>query len=109
MILFALKPGVTVAEAETFVKERKVKGDPNNTAKLGSIVADVEANPGQKSEAQTELQAGHYLVLVGAGEGEAVAAHELRRDRRQSAGRAAGAGSDDPLDRVRLPRPDHDP
>ena len=71
VILFALKPSVSVAEAETFIKEGKVKHDPNNTAKIGSIVADVEANAGQKSEAQTELQAGHYLVLVAAGEGEA--------------------------------------
>ena len=70
VILFLLKPGVSVAEAEAFVKEKKVKGDPNYTSKIGSIVFDVEANPGQKTEAQTELQAGHYIVLVGAGEGE---------------------------------------
>lgn len=70
-IVFLLKPGVSVAEAETFVKENKVKGDPNNASKIGSIVFDTEATAGQHSEAQTNLQAGQYLLLVGAGEGEA--------------------------------------
>jgi hypothetical protein len=72
VIVFLLKPDVTVAQAETFIKEKKVKGDPNNTVGLGSIVFDTEASPGQKSEAQTNLQPGHYLLLIGAGEGEAV-------------------------------------
>lgn len=71
VIVFLLKPGVSVAEAEVFIKEKKVKGDPNNAGKIGSIVFDTEANAGQHSEAQTNLQAGHYLLLVGAGEGEA--------------------------------------
>ncbi len=71
VIVFLLKPSVSVSEAETFIKEKKVKGDPNNTAKLGSIVFDTEASAGQHSEAQTNLQAGHYLLLIGAGEGEA--------------------------------------
>jgi hypothetical protein len=71
VIVFLLKPGVSVAEAETFVKEKKVKGDPNNTSKLGSIVFDTEANPGQHGEVQTNLQAGQYILRVGAGEGEA--------------------------------------
>jgi len=70
-IVFLLKPGVSVAEAEAFIKEKKVHNDPNNAAKLGSIVFDVGASPGQKSEAQTILQPGQYLLLVGAGEGEA--------------------------------------
>jgi hypothetical protein len=71
VILFALKPGVTVAEAEAFVKAGKVKHDPNNTRALGSIVFDAEANPTEKGEAQTNLAPGQYLVLVGAGEAEA--------------------------------------
>ncbi len=71
VIVFLLKPGVSVAEAEAFVKEKKVKGDPNNTSKLGSIVFDTEVSAGHNSEAQTNLQAGQYLLLVGAGEGEA--------------------------------------
>jgi hypothetical protein len=70
VIVFQLKPGVSVAEAEAFSKEKKAK-DPNNTSKLGSIVFDTEVNPGPASEAQTVLQPGQYIVLVGAGEGEA--------------------------------------
>jgi len=70
VIVFLLKPGVSVAEAEAFSKEKKSR-DPNNASKLGSIVFDTEVNPGQNSEGQTELQAGQYIVLVGAGEGEA--------------------------------------
>lgn len=69
VIVFLLKPGVSVAEAEAFTKEKKAK-DPNSTSKLGSIVFDTEVNPGQNSEAQTDLQPGQYIVLVGAGEGE---------------------------------------
>ncbi|MGO9560501.1 MAG: hypothetical protein ACLPYW_15630 [Acidimicrobiales bacterium] len=70
VIVFLLKPGVTVAQAEAFSKEKKGR-DPNNSSKLGSIVFDTEANPGQKAEAQTELQPGQYIVLVATGEGEA--------------------------------------
>jgi hypothetical protein len=71
VIVFLLKPGVSVADAEAFVKEKRVKGDPNNASKIGSIVFDTEASPGQRGEAQTNLQAGQYILLVGAGEGEA--------------------------------------
>lgn len=70
VIVFLLKPGVSVAEAEAFSKEKKAN-DPNNSSKLGSIVFDNEVNPGQNSEAQTELRPGQYVVLVGAGEGAA--------------------------------------
>jgi hypothetical protein len=70
VIVFLLKPGVSVAEAEAFSKEKKAK-DPNSAGKLGSIVFDTEVNPGQNSEAQTTLAPGQYIVLVGAGEGEA--------------------------------------
>jgi hypothetical protein len=70
VILFRLSPGKTVAEAEQFIKEGKAAKDPNNTVEIGSIVFDNETNPGMTSEAQTGLQAGQYLVLVGAGEHE---------------------------------------
>jgi hypothetical protein len=70
VILFRLKPGVTVAEAEKFIAEKRAQNDPNNTAELGSIVFDTEGNPGESSEAQTSLQPGQYLVLVGAGHNE---------------------------------------
>jgi uncharacterized cupredoxin-like copper-binding protein len=73
VILGLLKPGVTLAEAETFQKEKKAKHDINNVNKIGSIVADTEANPGTTSEFQTKLEPGTYLVLVAQGEkGEAM-------------------------------------
>ncbi|HZL47451.1 MAG TPA: hypothetical protein VFC30_00380 [Solirubrobacteraceae bacterium] len=67
-ILFLMKPGVTVAEVETALKNGAGK-DPNKASKYGSIVFDAEANPGQTSEAQTNLAPGQYLALGGAGEG----------------------------------------
>jgi uncharacterized cupredoxin-like copper-binding protein len=70
VIVFLLKPGVSLAEVEKFSAEKKAK-DPNSASKYGSIVFDTEVNPGQNSEAQTDLQPGQYIVLVGAGEGEA--------------------------------------
>lgn len=70
LILFRLNPGRTVAEAEAFINAKKGAHDPNNTSQIGSIVFDAEANPTATSEAQTSLQPGLYLVLVGAGEGE---------------------------------------
>jgi hypothetical protein len=69
-IVVLLKPGVSVADVETYDKEKQAK-DPNNSSKLGSIVFDTEVNPGKNSEAQTDLQPGQYVVLIGAGEGEA--------------------------------------
>jgi hypothetical protein len=69
VILVALKPGVTVAEAESFGKSKKAQ-DPNNVSEIGSIVFDAEASPGAANEVQTELKPGQYLLLSGAGEGE---------------------------------------
>jgi hypothetical protein len=69
VILVALNPGVTVAEAESFAKSKKVE-DPNTVNEIGSIVFDTEANPAAANEVQTELKAGQYLLLTGAGEGE---------------------------------------
>ncbi len=46
----------------------KAAQDPNNASKFGSIVLDVEDNPGKTTEAQTVLQPGQYLELTGAGE-----------------------------------------
>jgi len=67
-ILFLLKPGVTVAEVETALKNGAGK-DPNEATKYGSIVFDAEASPGKSNEAQTELAPGQYVALGGAGEG----------------------------------------
>jgi hypothetical protein len=70
VILFRLNPGVTLAEVEAFSKS-KAEQDPNNAQEFGSIVFDVEDNPGATTEAQTQLQAGQYVVLTAAGEGRA--------------------------------------
>jgi hypothetical protein len=69
-ILFRLAPGKTVADAEQFLREKRAHNDPNNTAELGSLVFDGEAESGVTSEAQTELQPGTYLVLIGGSQGE---------------------------------------
>src|ERR1700693_599701 len=50
VILVALKPGVSLAEAEAFAKSHRSK-DPNNVDEVGSIVFDTEANPGAPSDA----------------------------------------------------------
>jgi hypothetical protein len=67
-IVFAIKPGFTVAEVEAALKSGAGK-DPNRASKYGSIVFDAEVNPGQTNEAQTVLQPGQYVALGGAGEG----------------------------------------
>ncbi len=72
VLLFRLNPGKTLAEAEKFIGEKKAQHDPNKTVELGSIVFDGEASSGVTSEAQTSLQPGQYLVLVGEGEHEVV-------------------------------------
>ena len=56
-ILFLLKPGATVAEVETALKNGAGK-DPNKASKYGTIVFDEEASPGKTNEAQTYLQPG---------------------------------------------------
>ncbi len=67
-ILFLLKPGATVAEVETVLKNGGGK-DPNKASKYGTIVFDGEATTGKTNEAQTYLQPGSYVALGGAGEG----------------------------------------
>jgi hypothetical protein len=66
-ILFLLKPGVTVAEFEALAKS-KLFSDPNNADKLGSIVFDDEGVPGGKTEAQTVLAPGTYVLFNAEGE-----------------------------------------
>jgi hypothetical protein len=67
-ILFQMKPGVTGAEVNAFLAT-KASEDPNAASKYGSLVFDAEVTPGQKNEAQTILQPGHYLALRAEGEG----------------------------------------
>jgi hypothetical protein len=68
VILFRIGAGVTLAEVESFAASTKANGDPNNSSLYGSIVFDVEAETGKTTEAQTVLQPGQYVVLVGEGE-----------------------------------------
>jgi hypothetical protein len=67
VIVFLLKPGVTIAEAEAFARSDKHPGDPNYAEKYGSIVFDNEATA-KGAEAQTLLVPGTYVVLVSEGE-----------------------------------------
>jgi hypothetical protein len=67
VIFVALKPGATPAEVIAFGESKHAK-DPNNASKFGSIVFDGEAEAGVKSEAQTTLAPGQYVVLLKAGE-----------------------------------------
>ncbi|HEX4483189.1 MAG TPA: hypothetical protein VH081_05335 [Solirubrobacteraceae bacterium] len=69
--LFLLKPGVTVAEVDAYLKTNMAPKDPNTTGKYGSIVFDDEASPGKTTEAQTYLQPGTYVALNGAGNSSA--------------------------------------
>jgi hypothetical protein len=64
--LFFLKPGVSVAEFETYEKTKGAGRDLNRTSKYGSAVFDAEGAPGQSSEVQTNLAPGHYIALVNA-------------------------------------------
>jgi hypothetical protein len=68
VIVFRLGKGVTLAEVESFAASKKSVHDPNSSSPFGSIVWDVEVNPGQPTEAATVLAPGEYVVLVGEGE-----------------------------------------
>jgi uncharacterized cupredoxin-like copper-binding protein len=70
VIIFRQNPGVSTAEIEAFSKSKK-ESDPNNADKYGSIVLDLEDNPGATSQAQTYLQPGQYIELTAAGEKQA--------------------------------------
>jgi hypothetical protein len=67
-ILFQLRPGATVEELESALKNG-AGNEPNKATKYGSIVFDAEVKPGQSNETQTELAPGQYVALAGEGEG----------------------------------------
>jgi hypothetical protein len=67
VVLLALKPGATVAEALAAVHQHHE--DPNYANKFGSLVWDDEPTPGKGTEAQTVLSPGKYAVLLIEGEG----------------------------------------
>ncbi len=66
-----LKPGVTVAEVDAYLKTDAAPKDPNTSIKYGSIVFDAEASAGKSAEAQTYLEPGTYVALNGAGNNSA--------------------------------------
>ncbi len=77
VLLFLLKPGVSVTELESGLMGGAGK-DPNRTSKYGSVVFDAEVGTGHSSsEAETYLQPGQYVALVpGHGKGQGAKVHE---------------------------------
>ncbi len=67
-VLFALKPGVSLAEFYAYLNEDKTTHDPNSTSKYGSIVFDAAAGKGKATETQTVLAPGQYVALNAEGE-----------------------------------------
>jgi len=68
VVLFLLKPGVSLAELYAFLDSNKLANDPNAAAKYGSLVFDAEAGKGKPTEAQTNLAPGQYVALNAEGE-----------------------------------------
>lgn len=68
VVLFALKPGVSLSEFYAVLDANKLGKDPNAASKLGSIVFDAEAGKGKPSEAQTILAPGQYVAFNAEGE-----------------------------------------
>ena len=68
VVLFQLKPGVSLTEAFAYFDSNKIISDPNSSAKFGSIVFDNEAGKGKPTEAQTVLAPGQYVALNAEGE-----------------------------------------
>jgi hypothetical protein len=89
-ILFALKPGYTVAEVEAALKAGAGM-EPNLASKYGAIVFDAEVNPGQTSEAQTILRARPVRCARRYGRRRAETESALHCDSRRIAGRVAHA------------------
>ncbi len=69
VLLFQLNSGVTTAEVEAYFTAHPNIEDPNMVSRYGSIVLDVETNPGKPSQVQANLQPGQYMAL-GLGNGE---------------------------------------
>jgi hypothetical protein len=68
VVLFLVKPGVSLAEVYAFLDSNKFGSDPNAAVKYGSLVFDQEAGKGKPSEAQTVLAPGQYVALNAEGE-----------------------------------------
>lgn len=68
LVLFLVKPGVSLTEVYAFLDSNKLANDPNAAAKYGSLVFDIEAGKGKPTEAQTNLAPGQYVALNAEGE-----------------------------------------
>jgi hypothetical protein len=68
VVLFLVKPGVSLTEFYAFLDSNKLANDPNAAAKYGSLVFDAEAGKGKPTEAQTILAPGQYVALNAEGE-----------------------------------------
>lgn len=69
VILFLLKPGVSLQEVEAFLGSKQAQ-DPNAAGRYGSLVFSAETIPAKgSSEAQTSLVPGQYVALAGFGHG----------------------------------------
>lgn len=68
VVLFQLKPGVSLTELYAFLDSNKLASDPNAAGKYGSLTFDVEAGKGTPVEAQTVLAPGQYVALNAEGE-----------------------------------------
>jgi hypothetical protein len=68
VLLFALKPGVSLDEFYAFINTGKLIRDPNSLSKYGAAVFDNEAGQGKPIEAQTILQPGQYVAFNAEGE-----------------------------------------
>jgi hypothetical protein len=68
VVLFLVKPGVSLAEVYAFLDNDKFASDPNAAAKYGALVFDQEAAKGKPAEAQTVLAPGQYVALNAEGE-----------------------------------------
>lgn len=68
VVLFKVKPGVSLTEVYAFLDSNKLASDPNAAAKLGALVFDAEAGKGKPTEAQTVLAPGQYVALNTEGE-----------------------------------------
>ncbi len=68
VLLFQLKPGVTVNEVYAYLNTNKLAGDPNAASKYGTITFDAEAGKGKPTETQTVLAPGQYIAMNPEGE-----------------------------------------
>ena len=68
VVLFLVKPGVSLTEVYAFLDSNKLASDPNAAAKYGALVFDAEAGKGKPTEAQTVLAPGQYVALNAEGE-----------------------------------------